>query len=151
MHVSPEKQAYLELLAQQYPTIRAASTEIINLTAYLQLPKGTEHFIPDIHGKYEALYSRGYVRAALPPDFAVVIEELLHEQEGIHNKEEYYLTIIDTIIALEQAGEFIEALSALIQRLAIARLHIIGDIYDRGPGAHQIMDTLMGYHNLDIQ
>ena len=224
MTISPEKEAYLKLLAQQYPTIRAASAEIINLTARLQLPKGTEHFVSDIHGEYEAFhhvlktgsgsigrrinelfvyelteeekgnlealicypeqklpellattnnpsvwfritlfrliklcravaskYSRAYVRAALPSDFAPIIEELLHEQEGVHNKEEYYLSIIDTIIALNQAGEFIEALSDSIQRLAIARLHVIGDIYDRGPGAHHIMDTLMDYHNLDIQ
>jgi fructose-1,6-bisphosphatase-3 len=75
----------------------------------------------------------------------------VHEQEGVQNKEAYYRSIIDTIISLDQAGNFIEALAELIQRLAIARLHIIGDVYDRGPGAHQIMDTLLGYHNLDIQ
>ncbi len=224
MSISPEKQAYLELLAQQYPTIRAASTEIINLTARLQLPKGTEHFVSDIHGEYESFhhvlktgsgsirrridelfvyeltekekgnletlicypeeklpellaattdtgvwfritlfrliklcrtiaskYSRAYVRSALPADFATIIEELLHEQEGVQNKEAYYLSIIDTIIRLDQANEFIEALSKLIQRLAISRLHVIGDVYDRGPGAHHIMDTLMNYHNVDIQ
>ena len=224
MTISPEKQAYLELLAQQYPTIQAASTEIINLTARLQLPKGTEHFVSDIHGEYEAFhhvlkngsgairrriddifiyeltedekanletliyypeqklpqllamtdnpaawcritlfrliklcrslgskYTRAEVRAALPQDFAFIIEELLHEQEGINNKHEYYLSIIDTIIALDQADKFIEALSELIQRLVITRLHVIGDVYDRGPGAHIIMDTLMSYHNLDIQ
>ncbi len=224
MTISTQKQAYLELLAQQYPTIQAASTEIINLTARLQLPKGTEHFVSDIHGEYEAFhhvlkngsgsimrrinelfvyemteqeksdlvtlicypeqklaqllettedtaawfritlfrliklcrslaskYTRADVRAALPSDFALIIEELLHEQEGLNNKHEYYLTIIDTIIALDQADEFIEALADLIQRLAIARLHVIGDVYDRGPGAHTIMDTLMNYHNIDIQ
>ena len=180
MTISTEKQAYLELLAQQYPTIQAASTEIINLTARLQLPKGTEHFISDIHGEYEAFhhvlkngsgsimrrinelfvyemteqekcdlatliyypeqkltqllettrdtaawfritlfrliklcrslaskYTRADVRAALPSDFSLIIEELLHEQEGINNKHEYYLSIIDTIIALDQADEFI--------------------------------------------
>lgn len=224
MNISSEKQAYLELFAQRYPTIQAASTEIINLTARLQLPKGTEHFVSDIHGEYEAFhhvlkngsgtirrrideiflyelteeekgnletliyypehqsrqqlpttdnptawsritlfrliklcrslaskYTRAEVRAALPPDFAFIIEELLHEQEDIRNKHEYYLSIINTIIALDQADRFIEALSALIQRLVIARLHVIGDVYDRGPGAHIIMDTLMAYHNLDIQ
>lgn len=224
MSISPEKQAYLELLAQQYPTIQDASTEIINLTARMQLPKGTEHFVSDIHGEYEAFhhvlkngsgsiqrridelflyelteqekcnletliyypeqklpqllattddhaawfritlfrliklcrsvaskYTRADVRAALPQDFALIIEEMLHEQEGIDNKHEYYLSIINTIISLDQADEFIEALSGLIQRLAIARLHVIGDVYDRGPGAHIIMDTLMDYHNLDIQ
>jgi len=224
MTIPPEKQAYLELLAQQYSTIQAAATEIINLTARLQLPKGTEHFVSDIHGEYEAFhhvlkngsgairrrideiflyelteeekgnlesliyypeqklpqlltttdnptawfritlfrliklcrslaskYTRAEVRAALPQDFAIIIEELLHEQEGIDNKHEYYLSIIDTIIILDQADDFVEALSKLIQRLAIARLHVIGDVYDRGPGAHIIMDTLMNYHNLDIQ
>ena len=224
MTISPEKLAYLELLAQQYPTIQAASTEIINLTARMQLPKGTEHFVSDIHGEYEAFhhvlkngsgsikrridelflyelteqekcnletliyypeqklpqllantddhaawfritlfrliklcrsvaskYTRADVRAALPQDFSLIIEEMLHEQEGIDNKHEYYLSIINTIISLDQADEFIEALSELIQRLAIARLHVIGDVYDRGPGAHVIMDTLMAYHNLDIQ
>ncbi len=224
MNFSPEIKAYLELLAQQYPTIRSASTEIINLVADLQLPKGTEHFVSDIHGEFEAFdhvlktgsgsigrhidelfvyeltdedksdllalvcypeekltellkntndpavfyritlfrliklcrrvaskYSRAYVRASLPEDFSSVMEELLHEQEGVLNKEAYYLSIIDTIICLDQAGEFIEALVELIQRLAIARLHVIGDVYDRGPGAHHIMDMLMGYHNLDFQ
>lgn len=224
MNISPEKQSYLELLAQQYPTIQAASTEIINLTARLQLPKGTEHFVSDIHGEYEAFhhvlkngsgairrridelfiyeltaeeknnletliyypeqklpqllaatddpdawfritlfrliklcrslaskYTRADVRKALPQDFSFIIEEMLHEQEGINNKHEYYLSIINTIITLEQSENFIEALSELIQRLVIARLHVIGDVYDRGPGAHIIMDTLMAYHNLDIQ
>lgn len=224
MTISSEKQAYLELLAQQYPTIKAATNEIINLTARMQLPKGTEHFVSDIHGEYEAFhhvlkngsgsikrridelfvyemteqekcnletliyypeqklppllaatdnpaawlritlfrliklcrslaskYTRAYVRAALPEDFALIIEELLHEQEGTNNKQDYYLSIIDTIIALDQADDFIEALSDLIQHLAIAHLHVIGDVYDRGPGAHIIMDTLMAYHHIDIQ
>ena len=224
MTISAERQAYLELLAQQYPTIQAATTEIINFTARMQLPKGTEHFISDIHGEHEAFhhvlkngsgsirrridelfvyemteqekcnletlicypeqklpqllaatdnpaawfritlfrliklcrsltskYTRAYVRNALPEDFALIIEELLHEQEGINNKQDYYLSIINTIISLDQADEFIEALSDLIQHLAIARLHVIGDVYDRGPGAHIIMDTLMAYHHIDIQ
>ncbi|MCA9948196.1 MAG: fructose-1,6-bisphosphatase [Anaerolineales bacterium] len=224
MNITTEKRAYLELLAQQYPTIQDASTKIINLTARMQLPKGTEHFVSDIHGEYEAFhhvlkngsgsimrrinelfiyemtereksdlatlisypeqklaqlltttsdpaawlritlfrliklcrsvaskYTRADVRAALPTGFALTIEELLHEQEGLSNKHEYYLSIIDTIIALDQADEFIEALAKLIQRFAIARLHVIGDVYDRGPGAHIIMDTLMDYHNIDIQ
>ncbi|HIP70811.1 MAG TPA: fructose-1,6-bisphosphatase [Anaerolineae bacterium] len=224
MTISPEKQAYLQLLARQYPTIQTAAAEIINLTARMQLPKGTEHFVSDIHGEYGAFqhvlrsgsgsimrhikeqfaeeltepemcdlatliyypeqklaralgdvgdtavwyraaffhliklcrvlaskYTRADVRAALPPAFAPILEELLHEQEGIGNKHEYYLTIIDTIISLDQADEFIEALAELSQRLAIARLHVIGDVYDRGPAAHLIMDTLMDYHDVDIQ
>lgn len=215
---------YLELLAKQYPSIQAASTEIINLSAILNLPKGTEHFLSDIHGEYEAFvhvlrnssgsikrkieeifadtllakekralatliyyperklplilqtldneeewfritlfrliklcrvgsskYTRSKVRKALPKDFAYVIEELLHEQESMENKQEYYKSIIDTIIDIGRAKEFIIALSELIQRLAIDRLHIIGDVYDRGPGAHIIMDTLMKYHAVDFQ
>ncbi|MCA9973842.1 MAG: fructose-1,6-bisphosphatase [Anaerolineales bacterium] len=215
---------YLRLLAKQFPTIQAASTEIINLNANLQLPKGTEHFLSDIHGEYEAFahvlkngsgsirrkidenfgnqltaeereqlaaliyypeevlaqrpsiepnpaewyrialfrlirlcrvvsskYTRAGVRAALPDDFAYVIEELLHEQEGIQNRQAYYQSIVDTIIEIGRARPFIVALAELIQRLAIAHLHILGDVYDRGPGAHIIMDRLLDYHSLDIQ
>ncbi len=215
---------YLKLLSKQYPTIQAASTEIINLNAILNLPKGTEHFLTDIHGEYEAFlhvikngsgsikrkidetfadtlldkekqslatliyypeqklplvlknvdnaeewyritlfrliklarvvsskYTRSKVRKALPPDFAYIIEELLHEQESIVNKHEYYQSIIDTISSIGRAREFIVAMSELIQRLAIDHLHIIGDVYDRGPGAHIIMDRLLEYHSLDFQ
>jgi fructose-1,6-bisphosphatase-3 len=215
---------YLELLAKQYPTIQAASTEIINLSALLNLPKGTEHFLSDIHGEYEAFlhilkngsgsikrridelftnnmtekerqnlatliyypeqklplilktvvneaewyrttlfrliqlcrvvsskYSRADVRLALPDDFAAIIEELLHEQEGIENKYEYYQSIIETIISIGSARAFVVAIAELIQRFAIAKLHIIGDVYDRGPGAHIIMDTLLDYHSVDFQ
>lgn len=224
MDISPEKLAYLSLLAQQYPTIQAASTEIIQLNAKLQLPKGTEHFVSDIHGEYEAFahvlkngsgsikrrinelfvydmdeqekrdlatliyypekklpdllekmadpeawyritlfrlirlcrnltskYTRADVRAALPTGYGNIIGELLHEQEGLDNKYEYYRNLIETIINIGQAKDFIEALAELIQRLAIARLHVIGDVYDRGPGAHIIMDMLLDYHDLDIQ
>ena len=215
---------YLKLLAQQYPTIQAASTEIINLSALLNLPKGTEHFISDIHGEFQAFlhvlkngsgsikrkidelfannmtekerrnlatliyypdqklplalktaeneteyyrltlfrliqlcrivsskYTRSHVRKALPEDFAYIIEELLHEQEEIGNRQEYYQSIIETIITIGNAREFVVALAELIQRLAIAQLHIIGDVYDRGPGAHIIMDRLLDYHSVDIQ
>ncbi len=215
---------YLKLLAKQYPSIQAASTEIINLNAILNLPKGTEHYISDVHGEYEAFlhvlkngsgsinrkiedifadtllkkekrnlatliyypeqklslilktldhegewyritlfrlikmcrvvsskYTRSKVRKSLPDDFAYIIEELLHEQESLDNKHEYYKSIIDTIISTGRAKEFIIAMSELIQRLTIDRLHLIGDIYDRGPGAHIIMDTLMDYHAVDIQ
>lgn len=215
---------YLKLLSHQYPTIQAASTEIINLSAILNLPKGTEHFISDIHGEYEAFvhvlrngsgsirhkiddvfvntlperdkrelatliyyperkmtlalssiedrdewyrinlfrlirlcrvvaskYTRSKVRKALPPDFAYILEELLHEQESDSNKHEYYQGIVDTIIAIDRAEACIVALAYLIQRLGIDHLHIIGDVYDRGPGAHIIMDALMEYHSLDIQ
>ncbi|MGH4126214.1 MAG: fructose-1,6-bisphosphatase [Clostridium sp.] len=215
---------YLKLLASKYPTIPDACTEIINLQAILNLPKGTEHFLTDVHGEYESFthvlrnasgvikrkindifgnslreiekkelatiiyypeqkldlalreevdiddwykitlhklikicrtisskYTRSKVRKALPPDFAYIIEELLHEQQNTFNKQEYYNGIIQTIIKIGRAKEFIVAISNLIQRLTIDRLHILGDIYDRGPGAHIILDTLMHYHSIDIQ
>jgi len=215
---------YLKLLASKYPTIPDACTEIINLEAILNLPKGTEHFLTDIHGEYESFthvlrnasgvikrkindifgnslretekkelatiiyypeqkldlalreesdiddwykitlhklikicrtisskYTRSKVRKALPPDFSYIIEELLHEQQKTFNKQEYYNGIIQTIIKIGRAKEFIVAISNLIQRLTIDRLHILGDIYDRGPGAHIILDTLMHYHSIDIQ
>ncbi len=216
--------SFMELLAQQYPSIQAASMAIINLSANLNLPKGTEHFISDVHGEYEAFlhvlkngsgsirrkieeifsnsllekekrnfatliyypeqklplilkkvedktewyritlfrliklcrvlaskYTRTAVREALPDDFAFIIEELLHEQEGVENKQEYYQSIIDTIISTNRGNAFIVAMAELIQRLAIARLHVIGDVYDRGPGAHIIMDRMLDYHAVDVQ
>ena len=215
---------YLRSLAHQYPTIASASTEIINLQAILCLPKGTEHFLTDIHGEYEQFnhvlkngsgavkrkideefgntlssrdkkslatliyypkekleiviqeedniedwykitlhrlvqitkrvaskYTRSKVRKALPPDFAYVIEELITEKAEIQDKEAYYNEIIHTIIRLDRAQEFIVALSHLIQRMVIDHLHIVGDIFDRGPGPHIIMDTLSRYHSVDIQ
>ena len=224
MPFSKERTRYLELLAQQFPSIRAASTEIINLSAILELPKGTEHFISDIHGEYEPFlhvlkngsgsikrkieeifqdtmldqekrnlatliyypekkitlilqkvenpsewyrvtlfrliklcrvisskYTRNKVRKALPPDFAYIIEELLHEQEGQTNRQEYYSSIIDSIIETGRSEAFITEMARLIQRLAIAHLHVIGDVYDRGPGAHIIMDKLLEYHSVDFQ
>ena len=215
---------YLRSLAHQYPTIASASTEIINLQAILCLPKGTEHFLTDIHGEYEQFnhvlkngsgavkrkideefgntlssrdkkslatliyypkekleiviqeedniedwykitlhrlvqitkrvaskYTRSKVRKALPPDFAYVIEELITEKAEIQDKEAYYNEIIHTIIRIDRAQEFIVALSHLIQRMVIDHLHIVGDIFDRGPGPHIIMDTLSRYHSVDIQ
>lgn len=215
---------YLERLAQLYPTIAKASTEIINLQSILNLPKGTEHFLTDIHGEYEAFshvlkngsgsirrkidevfgntmssrdkqtlatliyypkekmewikktednmedwykitlyrlievckctaskYTRSKVRKALPSEFAYVIEELITEKAEVSDKESYYNSIISTIIRIDRAEEFIVALSELIQRLVVDHLHIVGDIYDRGPGPHIIMDMLMDYHSVDIQ
>ena len=215
---------YLERLSELYPTISAASTEIINLQSILNLPKGTEHFLIDIHGEYEAFfhvlkngsgsvrrkidevfgntlsnkdkrslatliyypkeklkligkeeenmedwykitlyrliaiskhtaekYTRSKVRKALPPDFAYVIEELITEKAEITDKESYYNEIVNTIIRLDRAEAFIIALSRLIQRLTVDHLHIIGDIFDRGPGPHIIMDKLLTYHSVDIQ
>lgn len=215
---------YLHLLSKQYPSISACSTEIINLQAILNLPKGTEHFLSDVHGEYEQFmhviknasgvikrkiddifanglvqsdkkslatliyypeqkldvilkeqkniqdwyritlyrlievcrnvsskYTRSKVRKALPKDFSYIIEELLHEHSDGIDKHEYYDEIINTIISIGRAKDFIIALSKLIQRLVIDRLHIIGDIYDRGPGADIIMDILENYHAIDIQ
>ena len=215
---------FLKSLAKQYPTIAAASTEIINLQAILNLPKGTEHFLTDIHGENEQFnhvlkngsgsvrnkideefgntlsnkdkrslatliyypkekldialreeenlddfykitlhrlvqitkrvsskYTRSKVRKALPKDFAYVIEELITEKAEVQNKEAYYNGIIHTIIHIGRAPEFIIALSNLIQRLVIDHLHIVGDIFDRGPGPHIIMDTLCNYHSVDVQ
>lgn len=223
MQVSKRDIDYLNLLSRQFPNIASASTEIINLSAILNLPKGTEHYISDIHGENESFnhvirnasgvirtkiedlfgtslmedekkslatliyypeekleelerkekrskdwyritlfrliqvcrlvstkYTRSKVRKALPPDFSYILEELIHENENRLNKYEYYNGIIDSIIELDRAKAFIAAISHLIQRLAVDRLHILGDIYDRGPGADIIMDTLMGYHSMDI-
>lgn len=214
----------IKTLSRQYRNIAAASTEIINLQSILNLPKGTEHFLTDIHGEYEQFhhvlkngsgsvrrkideefgntisnkdkkslatliyypesklriveqeednledwytialhrlvqiskrvsskYTRSKVRKALPKDFAYVIEELITEKAEIHDKEAYYNEIIRTIIRIGRAPQLIIALSYLIQRLVIDHLHIVGDIYDRGPGPHIIMDTLCNYHSVDVQ
>ena len=219
-HLSPR---VLELLSKTFPDIQSAATEIINLEAILNLPKGTEHFVADIHGEHEAFahilknasgnikrkvtevfgnsmreeevrqlcsliyyphrkldlikqkernlrdfyrvtlhklvrvlqsvsskYTRSKVRKALPKAFAYIIEELLHETPT-DNKEAYYTGIVETIISTGQADEFITAICLVIQRLAIDRLHILGDVYDRGQGAHLIMETLSGYRDYDIQ
>lgn len=215
---------YIQLLSKQYPTISSASTEIINLQAILNLPKGTEHFISDVHGENESFthmlknasgvikrkiddvfgnslreeqksalatliyypeqklelikqtennledwykitlyqlielcknvcskYTRSKVRKALPNDFEYIIEELLHEQDDRVDKQAYYNGIIKTIIDIDRSGDFIIAIASVIQRLVVDRLHIIGDIYDRGPGADIIMDALMKHHSVDIQ
>ncbi|MDD6437670.1 MAG: fructose-1,6-bisphosphatase [Prevotella sp.] len=215
---------YLQLLAQSFPTIAEASTEIINLQAILNLPKGTEHFLADIHGEYEAFrhvlknasgnirrkvnelfgttlretekrelctliyypeqkielvkatdsnlsdwyhitmhrlvavcrdvsskYTRSKVRKSLPEDFSYIIQELLHERPDDADKSAYVNVIIDTIISTGRADDFIIAICNVIQRLAIDQLHILGDIYDRGPGAHLIMDLMEHYHHWDIQ
>lgn len=215
---------YLQLLSQSFPTIADASTEIINLEAIMNLPKGTEHFMADLHGESEAFlhilknasgnikrkvnelfgnniresekkelctliyypeqklelvkatetelddwyhitihqlvkvardvsskYTRSKVRKSLPPDFAYIIEELLHERTEDNNKTAYVNVIVDTIITTGRADDFICALCFVIQRLSIDQLHLLGDIFDRGPGAHIIMDTLRQYNSWDIQ
>lgn len=213
----------LELLAQNFGSVSAASTEIINLEAILNLPKGTEHFVADLHGENEAFrhilrnasgdikrkvrelfadsmrdseisqlcsliyyperkleliaeedddlddfynitlhrlvkvlqtvsskYTRSKVRKALPKEYAYIIEELLHETPSDPSKQMYYSRIVETIISCGQADDFIIAICHVIQRLTIDSLHILGDIYDRGPGAHIIMETLLGYNDFDI-
>ncbi len=215
---------YLKLLSNSFPTSAEASTEIINLEAILNLPKGTEHFLADVHGEYEAFdhvlknasgsilrkvrelfgqqlieremaelatliyypaeklelikkelpnldewyrltlirlvkvcrkmgekYTRSKVRKALPSKYSYIIQELLHE-DGINpNKSAYIASIFDTIIETNCADDFIVAISTTIKRLAIDRLHLVGDIFDRGPGAQHIMDTVSRYHNVDVQ
>ncbi|MBN2614541.1 MAG: fructose-1,6-bisphosphatase [Bacteroidales bacterium] len=213
---------YLRLLSDRFQTIQAASTEVINLEAILNLPKGTEHFLSDIHGEYETFshvlanasgvvrkkiedvfgknlrqkdkkglatliyypeekmdrvlkeedepeewfaitlqrlvvvaraaaskYTRSKVRKAMTPDFSYIIDELLNESGEA--KEEYVNSIISTIIRIDRAEAFIIALCNFIQRLLIDQLHIIGDIYDRGPSAEKVMDRLMHYHSVDVQ
>ena len=219
-----EDMRYLQLLSQSFPTVAEASTEIINLQAILNLPKGTEHFLADIHGEYEAFihvlknasgnikrkvnelfgntlreaekrelctliyypeqklelvkhnetdiddwyhitlhqlvavcrdvsskYTRSKVRKSLPADFSYIIQELLHEHTEDHDKTAYVNVIVDTIISTGRADDFIIAIANVIQRLAIDSLHILGDIFDRGPGAHIIMDAMRKYHSWDMQ
>ena len=216
--------AYLKLMSREYPTIKAASSEIINLTAIQGLPKGTEYFFSDLHGEYEAFihllrsasgiirekitetfghiipekeevelanmiyypervvsqmqlkglatddwqrvaiyrlvqickvvsskYTRSKVRKKMPPEFAYVIDELLHVDYNDDNKRVYYSEIIRSIIDIRVGDKFIIALCELIQNLTIDSLHIIGDIFDRGPRADIIMKELMQFHDVDIQ
>lgn len=220
-----QEEKYLQLLAEKYPTKQAACREIINLNAILNLPKGTEHFMSDLHGEYEAFYhilnncsgvirekvhllfgeiltdseqqeictliyyprekldmlqkkeslsgewyrmtlnqlieiakllsskyTRSKVRKAMPKEFAYIIDELLHVQKDEDdNQVLYHSKIIDTILDINSADEFIISLSALIKQLAVDHLHIVGDIFDRGPYADKIMDLLQQYHSLDIE
>ncbi|WP_349666858.1 fructose-1,6-bisphosphatase [Lacrimispora sp.] len=216
--------AYLKLMAREYPTIRAASSEIINLTAIQGLPKGTEYFFSDLHGEHEAFihllrsasgvirekisetfshilpekeevelanliyypdrimnqlelsgqadddwlrvtiyrlvqickvvsskYTRSKVRKKMPPEFAYIIDELLHVDYNDDNKRVYYSEIIRSIIDIRIGDKFIIALCELIQNLTIDCLHIIGDIFDRGPRADMIMNELLQFHDVDIQ
>ena len=216
---------YLKLLAEKYPTEQAVSREIINLTAILSLPKGTEHFMSDLHGEYEAFchilnncsgvirekvdllfgetlsdfdreeictliyypveklelvrkegknneewyratlgklidiarllsskYTRSKVRKAMPKEYAYILDELIHVQKDEDdNQVVYHRNILDTLLELDNADEFIEVLAGLIKRLAVDHLHIVGDIFDRGACADRIMDLLMQYHSLDIE
>lgn len=221
---SKEELKYLSILAEKFPTIQSVCTEIINLEAILNLPKGTEHFLSDLHGEYESFlhilknasgviktkiddifkndmtqserrrfatliyypkeklelikketanldefyritlfrlikickvvgskYSRAKVRKAIPKDYQYIINELLHSSQDTFDKESYYDKIIDSIISLGRADAFIITISYLIQQLAVDHMHIIGDIYDRGPGPDIIIDELMKYHSIDIE
>ena len=216
---------YLTLLSHQFPNQQAVFTEIINLQAILNLPKGTEHFMSDLHGEYEAFmhilnncsgvvrehvdeifgdeltseqkgelctliyypsekiarvraarldspswykenlnnliqiaralssrYTRSKVRKAIPHDYAYIIDELLHTPPDENNyRVRYHERIIDSILETASADDFIRSLAALIKRLAVDHLHLVGDVFDRGGGAAKIMDSLMEYHSLDIQ
>ncbi|MFG6150388.1 fructose-1,6-bisphosphatase [Halobacillus sp. B23F22_1] len=218
---------YLELLAQEYDCEEKVVTEIINLEAILNLPKGTEHFVSDLHGEYQAFqhvlrngsgrvkekirdifngviyeneindlatlvyypeeklkiikngfdndealnqwykdtiermlklisyasskYTRSKLRKALPDQFAYIIEELLYKTDEYANKEQYYTKIVQQIISLDQADKLITGLAYTTQRLVMDHLHVVGDIYDRGPEPDKIMETLINYHSVDIQ
>ena len=221
---TPDELRYLKMLSRQYPTLRSAGTEIVNLQAILNLPKGCEHFISDVHGEHEAFlhllnscsgvirerldllfrdsvpqaeldqlatliyypeekleqlrpeipdldewyritlyrlvelcrsvssrYSRSKVRKALPQDYAYIIEELLHTHSEEIDKHDYYKNIISTIVEIGQAPQFISAICDVIKTMAVDHLHLVGDIFDRGPRADIIMDSLMAYHSVDIQ
>lgn len=217
---------YLKLLARQYPNVEVASAEIVNLSAIINLPKGTEHFLADIHGENEAFdhvirnasgvvkrkiddafgdgltleeknelatlvyypreklamvkanmieeeqlhwlesrmlcliilcrqaaykYSRSKVRKAIPHHFQYIIEELLHENEESGMKRGYYKGIVASLLEIDRAEAFIITIADLIRDLVVDHLHIIGDVFDRGPGAHHVMDTLRQHHSVDMQ
>ncbi len=222
-NLTPERLRYMQLLAKQYPTVQAAGSEVIRLQAILNLPKGTEHFLSDIHGEHEAFahilnscsgevkkkiderfgyslsaedhedlasliyypaeklamvadtdsperhyrlllyrlielaphccskYTRSKVRDAIDPRYVDIIDELLHIREEEEDKKDYFRNIIETIIITGQAPDVLKALCSLIKRMTVDHLHIVGDIYDRGPRADIVMDDLMKYHSVDIQ
>ncbi len=223
-HRTAEQIKILRLLAKEYPGIPAASATLVSLNALCNLPKGTEHFMSDLHGEAEAFehilnncsgvirekvdnifyrtmsdsqrrsfctliyypaekleevrqkgeatdewyrvtlyrlvdlarsvaskYSRAKVRDALPADFQYIIDELLHTSGEEHDKQAYYQNIIGTVIEVGMAGDFIGALCRLIKRMAVDRLHVVGDIYDRGARPDRILDLLMEHHRVDIQ
>jgi fructose-1,6-bisphosphatase III len=218
---------YLDILVQKYDCEEKVVTEIINLEAILNLPKGTEHFVSDLHGEYQAFqhvlrngsgnvkekirdlfqdvlfekeinefatlvyypeeklkliknyfgdelelnqwyiviiermiklishasskYTRSKLRKALPSQFVFIVEELLYKTNLSTNKEQYYKEIVEQIISLGQADKLITGLAYTTQRLVVDHLHVVGDIYDRGPEPDKIMDTLINYHSVDIQ
>lgn len=219
------KSQYFQLLAEKFDSEEKVATEIINLESILELPKGTEHFVSDLHGEFQSFqhvlrngsgnvkvkiddifkdrltddelselaalvyypkekltliknqftdkeelaawykskieqlielvahssskYTRSKLRKALPPQFAYIIEELLYKKDEHDNKKRYYDRILNEIIELGQANKLITGLSFTIQRLVVDHLHVVGDIYDRGPEPDKIMDTLIDYHSVD--
>lgn len=222
---SPAERKYLELLAEKFPTTQSVFTEVINLEAILNLPKGTEHFVSDVHGEYEAFehilnncsgvirervgqafameltrdeqadlctliyypelklrrlreqdrltsewyaitltrlvrlarrlsgsYTRSKVRKAMPVAYAYIIDELLHiSPDERETRLAYHQRIIDTIVDTGSADDFVCSLAALIKRLAVDHLHVVGDVFDRGPHADKIMERLIAYHSIDVQ
>jgi fructose-1,6-bisphosphatase-3 len=216
---------YLSQLAKEFPTVQQVSTELINLTAILNLPKGTEHFLSDIHGEYDTFnhfikngsgviknkidfyfkdyteeqknqlaffvyypkqminkyeqrmtykeyplfirkklldlislskemsqkYTKSKIRKSLPSEFEYIIQELLYESSNNVDKNRYYNSILDAIFKTQREKNFLIELARFIQRLTIDRLHIVGDIFDRGPSAHLVMNKMMKYHSLDIE
>lgn len=222
--LEPERLRYLQLLAKQYPTVQAASTEIIKLQAVLNLPKGTEHFMSDIHGEHEAFlhilnscsgevkeklaeifgttmpqrerddlatliyypqaklalvadreedmeewyritlhrlvqvcrfvsikYTRSHARSVMPEDYREILDELVFMRDEDGSKRYHFENIIDTIIRIGQAGDVIQAMCSVIKALTVDHLHIVGDIFDRGPRADIVMDSLMNCNSVDIQ
>ena len=216
--------AYLKLLSREYPNIRAAASDIINLQAICGLPKGTEYFFSDLHGEHEAFiyllrsssgiirekiretfghiiseedevrlanliyypekminqikqaneytedwqktavyrlvqicrevsskYTRSKVRKKMPREFSGVIDELLYVDNTDDNKTEYYSELINTLIDVRVADSFIVVICSLIRSLTIDNLHILGDIFDRGPRPDIILEELMHFHDVDIQ
>ena len=224
MENEPGKFKYLKLLSSRYKSINEVTTEIIHLSAILNLFKGTEHFVSDIHGEDEsfghvlrnasgvikdyidelfgsslltaekrnlatlvyypaekleylrkegeiaeewykvqlfrllliakrtsAKYTRAAVRQSFPAAYAYMLEELIFEESSTYPKQAYFHELVDRIISLGRADDFIKVISAVIQRLAIEHLHVLGDIYDRGRGAARVMDILQNYHSVDVQ
>ena len=224
MPYSDEQLRYLRVLSQNFPTIAAAASEIIRIEALLRLPKGTEHFISDLHGEHEAFvhilnsasgvirekidqvlgdtvpaaeraelatlvyypaqklpdlkarqqdlaawyrktllrlielcrlvsskHTRAYVRSCLPANCGYILDELLHAHFEDHDKDLYYGQIIDSILRYERADAYIIRFCEVIKHLAVDKLHILGDLYDRGPRPDRILDQLLVHHDVDIQ
>ena len=221
---TPEQLHYLRLLSKQFPTVQAAGTEIIRLNSILNLPKGTEHFLSDIHGEHEAFlhilnsgsgevkekledlfgnamtqrdrndlatliyypqskialisdetedmdewyrltihrlvdlcrfvstkHTRSKVRSYMNPDYQQILDELIHLAEEGGSRKDLYENMINTTIQIGQAADVIEAICDVIKALVVDYLHIVGDIFDRGPRADIVMDSLMRANNVDIQ